>query len=319
LAPISLMDNPILSVGAIFPSFEELETVIRSLALGQGAEVIRASFNHDGEGPRSGCFKCSKAGAPRTKGEEQVSRKCGCPWFVRFCRNANATYRVTALSLEHNHSELNGADNRSIYKRLNEGDLDKIQKFRELNVPIPVIIRMMTMQGVTVRADELYGIIKREPDEILALIRHLSSSPEYIVRSYVDIEASDTRTLKALFFTKNSQLLLFRKCPKMVILDCTYSTTTTNMPLCVLVGIDHNNSTFIIGISLLIHETTDYYMWTLNSLLGTSQIRPSAIKTILSDFDKALVTAIEVVVPFAAHHLCTWHLFFQEVQRPNVP
>jgi hypothetical protein len=306
------MSSTILVVGAIFPSFTELETTVKSFALGQNADVAKENFAYCNEGPRTGCFKCSKAGAPRVKGQEQISKKCGCQWFVKFCRSSNGTYRVTGANLEHCHPQLsNRSENQSIYKRLKEDDLDKIHKFRELNVPVPVIMRLMATEGINVRPDELYGLIKREPDEVLALIKHLSSSPEFVVRSYVGIAASGTRTLKALFFTKKSQLALFKKCPEVVMLDCTYSTTTSNMPLCVLVGVDHNNSTFIIGTSLLIHETVDYFMWVLGSLLETSQVLGSAVKTILTDFDKAM----ELVFPSAAHQLCVWHLFLNFAKR----
>lgn len=94
---------------------------------------------------------------------------------------------------------------------------------------------------------------------------------------------------------------------KVLILDCTYKTNRYNMPLLNCSGLTPSHRTFLCcGVFLRREEQADY-VWVLRALkdlLGGSY-NPVVLVT---DNEKALLNAEQVVFPDANRILCRWHI-----------
>lgn len=70
-------------------------------------------------------------------------------------------------------------------------------------------------------------------------------------------------------------------------------------------GIDNHRKSITFGVGLLSSETTDSYVWLLNSFLKAFGKQPSVVVT---DEDAAMKIAIERVFTMSRHRLCMWHI-----------
>ncbi|XP_019184831.1 PREDICTED: protein FAR1-RELATED SEQUENCE 5-like [Ipomoea nil] len=78
------------------------------------------------------------------------------------------------------------------------------------------------------------------------------------------------------------------------------------MPFVPFTGVNHHHQSILFGCALLWDETVETFVWLLNTWLGAMDgCHP---KTIITDQDTAITTAIAKVLPNTAHHFCMWHI-----------
>lgn len=88
--------------------------------------------------------------------------------------------------------------------------------------------------------------------------------------------------------------------------DSTFGTNRFRLPLVLIVGVDGEGRTILLGTGLLSDERSSSYEWLLRQLLEAGyRLAP---KVIFTDGDPAFPDAISSVFPTARHFLCAWHL-----------
>ncbi|XP_061993412.1 uncharacterized protein LOC133711278 [Rosa rugosa] len=76
------------------------------------------------------------------------------------------------------------------------------------------------------------------------------------------------------------------------------------------VGVDANNSTWVVGYAMVEQECKDSWIWFLELLANDLDIRSDGARwTFISDKQKGLLPAFEVVFPSAEHRFCVRHLW----------
>ncbi|XP_040374739.1 uncharacterized protein LOC121052874 [Rosa chinensis] len=76
------------------------------------------------------------------------------------------------------------------------------------------------------------------------------------------------------------------------------------------VGVDANNSTWVVGYAMVEQECKDSWIWFLELLANDLDIRSDGAGwTFISDKQKGLLPAFEVVLPSAEHRFCVRHLW----------
>ncbi|CDH61027.1 predicted protein [Lichtheimia corymbifera JMRC:FSU:9682] len=120
-----------------------------------------------------------------------------------------------------------------------------------------------------------------------------------------------------LFTTHKVCIERAQRFPEVIIIDATYKTSLSKMPLVNVVGIDNissNNSTlslrsFYIASAVLTNETKVSYDWVLQCLkkvvYDNGRIKPGIF---ITDDDKGLRTALDIIYPDVPHTLCAWHI-----------
>ena len=100
-----------------------------------------------------------------------------------------------------------------------------------------------------------------------------------------------------------------------VSLDTTYCTNHNNRPLAFffLSCFNHYRGSIIFGAALMYDETIKSFKWLFDTFLQAHNNKKS--KTIFTDQDQAMATALEKVMPETHHGLCTWHLLQNGVKH----
>ena len=78
------------------------------------------------------------------------------------------------------------------------------------------------------------------------------------------------------------------------------------MPFASFVGVNHHGQTILFGCGLLSNENTETFTWMFKSWLVCMLGR--APPAIITDQDRAMQNAIQIVFPNAQHRWCLWHI-----------
>ena len=116
-----------------------------------------------------------------------------------------------------------------------------------------------------------------------------------------------SKHLSHLFFTHKKSIELTRMYPTVLLLDCTYKTNKSKMPLLNVVAISPFNSTFTCCFAFLRSEQEEDYIWALERLcaLFEGATMPSVL---ITDRDLALLRGITKIFPNSKSMLCSWHI-----------
>lgn len=99
----------------------------------------------------------------------------------------------------------------------------------------------------------------------------------------------------------------------MITFDTTYLVNRYDMPFAPFVGVNHHGQSTLLGCALISLEDTETFTWLFKCWLTCmSDCPPTAI---ITDQDKAMKNAIEIVFPNARHRWCIWHILKKVPQK----
>ncbi|XP_022885642.1 protein FAR1-RELATED SEQUENCE 5-like [Olea europaea var. sylvestris] len=78
------------------------------------------------------------------------------------------------------------------------------------------------------------------------------------------------------------------------------------MPFVPFVGINHHGQSTLLGCGLVSNEDTDTFVWLFRTWLQC--MHGEAPQGIITDQDRAMQKAIEIVFPYTKHRWCLWHI-----------
>jgi hypothetical protein len=117
------------------------------------------------------------------------------------------------------------------------------------------------------------------------------------------------KRLEQLFFAHLDAVELWKQHPDIILMDCTYKTNRFRMPLlniCVVAG---NKKTIQVALCFLSGEKEVSYEWAMKCLRELMEKSGTSHPTcIVTDWEKALMNALDHIFPSSAHLLCTWHV-----------
>ncbi|XP_022889332.1 protein FAR1-RELATED SEQUENCE 5-like [Olea europaea var. sylvestris] len=85
-----------------------------------------------------------------------------------------------------------------------------------------------------------------------------------------------------------------------------YLTNKYDMPFAPFVGVNHHGQSTLLGCDLLSNEDTNSFVWLFRSWLQC--IHSVAPHGIITDQDRAMQNAIQIVFPNTNHRWCLWHI-----------
>ncbi|CAJ2665675.1 unnamed protein product [Trifolium pratense] len=123
---------------------------------------------------------------------------------------------------------------------------------------------------------------------------------------YYLIDIDDDSRLRNVFWADARSRAAYEYFGEVVTFDTTYLTNKYDMPFAPFVGVNHHGQSMLLGCALLSNEDTETFTWLFSAWLECMHGRsPNAI---ITDQDRAMKNAIEVVFPKARHRWCLWHL-----------
>ncbi|KAK8918360.1 hypothetical protein KSP39_PZI021980 [Platanthera zijinensis] len=107
-------------------------------------------------------------------------------------------------------------------------------------------------------------------------------------------------------------------CRPIIGLDGTHLKTSTGGVMLYVVGVDGNNNMYPIAYAVVLKENTKSLKWFVSLLIDDLCIENSFTWSIISDKQKGLLKAIEMLLPNAEHRFCLWHMYNNFKHKRNV-
>lgn len=244
-------------------------------------------------------------------------QNCTSYFVVRYHKNNGAPIlRITAMNENHEQHQRS----KTLFKMLPK------QRRATLNEAVPYLRHVMAVKpslqlvqahitsnssnhGVVKRAD-LYNYRNRKLNDnpmnlndFAFLIEKMQQSNGATIAVYHDEE----NQLEAVYFQDESMKRMFQSFPELLLFDGTFSLNDRRMPLIVLMVVDGNGYSQVVGLFLVTSENAR----ALNILFEKfKQVNPMSekIEVILTDKGAANINAVNNQFPNVAHHLCVFHV-----------
>ncbi|KAK2424288.1 protein FAR1-RELATED SEQUENCE [Trifolium repens] len=234
---------------------------------------------------------CNKEGT--SEGQERPTMRTGCKAKLRIVYDIiRKKYRVSVFNPTHNHD------------LTPEQFVHLIPNYRRLTEEDKQVVNGLHSQGV--RTCHIMGFLmgQKGGHEGIGFIRKdLYNYTDHQAR--VRIEGGDTYATLSYFQDATSRFD-YECFGDVVAFDTTYRKNRYGKPLVIFSGYNHHGETTIFAAALVCDETIETYKWVLN--LFSKAMYGKHPKAVITDGDKSMRKAIQVVFPNTRHRLCAWHL-----------
>ena len=273
-------------------------------------------------------FRCSRAGLrsakyidmPNRKRQHRPLTRCQCKALLRIKYDFEAQcFVVTTFIKEHSHDLVAPHEVTLLrsHRRVDEGHKNQAHLMQRTGIGVTKIMDVMELeaggpQNVGFTRKDLYNAIGRlnlaeiEKGDAKVSLAYLQSLANSDAGYFFKYEVDDENRLDKLFWADGRSREEFKLFGDVLVFDATYSTNRYKYPLILFAGATNHRTTCLFGAAIVRNETTDSYVWVLSTFVeAMDNRRPSSVVT---DGDRSMHAAVELVFPDAVHRLCKWHL-----------
>lgn len=118
---------------------------------------------------------------------------------------------------------------------------------------------------------------------------------------------NDENEIEAIYFQDKKMKDDFAKWPDLMLFDATYKLNDRRMPLAIMMIVDNNGESQIVGLFILKSENAQT-LSQLFELFKAENPNHSKIDVIMSDKCQAMANAFQEAFPGANHQLCIFHV-----------
>ncbi|CAL5201418.1 unnamed protein product [Lathyrus oleraceus] len=236
-------------------------------------------------------------------------------------------YKVVDFVAQHNHALLPPGYVNMIrsHRRISESQTSQIAMGDESRLKQKVFRKEVSKQvdgmddiGYTRQERKNYLPTRRAQSlmygEVGALLMHFkqqSENPSFFYDFQLDVEEQITN----IFWADAQMINDFGCFGDVVSFDTTYKTDKDYRPLGVFVGLNNHKQMIVFGATLLYDETIPSFQWLFETFVQA--MGGEKPKTIITDQDAAMATAISLVMPETFHGLCTWQIRANAMKHVN--
>ncbi|PNX99877.1 protein FAR1-related sequence 6-like, partial [Trifolium pratense] len=305
-----------------FSSEEEVTLYYMNYARHMGFGISKISSKNGDEGKKYFTLACSRAGKyvsnPKNVLKPNPITKTQCKARLNACICSDGTVVVSSVILEHNH-ELSPTKAR--YFRCNKNLGSHIKRRLELNDQAGINVSR-NFRSLVVEANGYENLTFGERDcrNYIDKVRRLrlgtgdaDAVQNYFIRMqkqnnqfYYVMDFDDESRLRNVFWADARSRAAYEYFGEAVTFDTTYLTNRYDMPFAPFVGVNHHGQSVLLGCALLSNEDAKTFTWLFTTWLECMHQR--APNAIITDQDKAMKNAIEIVFPKAHHRWCLWHI-----------
>jgi transposase-like protein len=123
---------------------------------------------------------------------------------------------------------------------------------------------------------------------------------------YFEMDLDDKCRLRNVFWADARSRAVYEDFGDVIIFDTTYLTNRYEMPFAPFMGVNHHGQSILFGAALISSENTETFVWLFKTWLKCMNGRSP--KAIITDQDRAMKNAINIIFPNAHHRLCLWHI-----------
>jgi hypothetical protein len=309
--------------GMAFSSINELNIYYRSYAKKEGFGVVQKKIKKD----EKGCahylsLGCARQGSRKSSSSNSFCKpsqtvRTGCKASFN-AKLVDTKWCVTSVHYEHNHLL---SPRKVRFFRCNK-DLDPVAKSK-LEINDRAGIRMnKNYNSLAVEAGGYDNLAYGEKDcrNFIAKSRRLrlgtggaealrgyfSRMQEFNDGFYFEMDLDDKCRLRNVFWADARSRASYEDFGDVITFDTTYLTNRYEMPFAPFVGVNHHGQSILFGAALISSENTETFVWLFETWLKCMNGRSP--KAIITDQDRAMKSAINIVFPNARHRFCLWHI-----------
>ncbi|POV97591.1 hypothetical protein PSTT_14978 [Puccinia striiformis] len=247
-------------------------------------------------------IQCDRSGeyrgvVPSISGQNTSTMKVECPFLLYGATSTsqkvtNKSWRLEIRHGDHNHEPSPVASAHAAHRLLQPGQLKEVGRLRKSNLkPAQILLQLRTADPNTLatnrtisnalqkqRREELDG--KTPIEALLCILKETNWS--------WDAKYTATGAVQNLFFAHPRSIHLAQIYHHVALLDATYKTNSSKIPLLHIIGQTATNRSHI-----------------LKNIIWRAERIP---KVFVTDRDAALRKALALVFPDSQANLCTWHL-----------
>ncbi|KAL4294191.1 hypothetical protein AHAS_Ahas18G0203400 [Arachis hypogaea] len=282
-------------------------------------------------------FVCSREGERDGKHMQREDRKmdprpitrCGCEDRIKVhVDDASGRWFVEQFYDNHNHPMLDARFrglSRS-HRAVKESDLHQINSMRKSGLRKPTIFHAFANQSggfetVGFEIKDIYNAIEKQrragatdAEVALKFLGTLRATDNGMFWKYsLDVD----KRLENLFWYDGTSRYDYIVFGAVLGFNATYGRNKYKFHLVIFSGVDHHMRTVVFGCAILSNESEGSYVWLLRSFLEA--MKEKQPKSVITDGDLAMKSAVSTVFPGAHHRLCSWHLLRNATGRVGRP
>ncbi|XP_045818523.1 protein FAR1-RELATED SEQUENCE 6-like [Trifolium pratense] len=309
-------------VGMTFISEDEVTTYYKNYARCMGFGISKINSKNADDGKKYFTLACSRARKHTSNSKNLLkpnpTTRTQCKARVSVAVSLDGTITVSRVALEHNH-ELSPTKSR--YFRCNKNLDPHIKRRLELNDKAGINVSR-NFRSMVVEANGYDNLTFGEKDcrNYIDKVRRLrlGTGDADAIQNYFDrmqrennqfyyvMDVDDKSHLRNVFWADARSRTAYEYFGEVITFDTTYLTNKYDMPFAPFVGVNHHGQSVLLGCALLSNEDTKTFSWLFTTWLKCMHGR--APNAIITDQDRAMKNAIEVVFPKARHRWCLWHI-----------
>ncbi|XP_038707340.1 protein FAR-RED IMPAIRED RESPONSE 1-like [Tripterygium wilfordii] len=309
--------------GMLFDREEEMFEFYKKYGEVNGFPVKRRTSNKDKDGLcKYVTFTCARAGLLISRAKNIInhrsSQKSGCKARLRARLSCEGKWEITSFEDCHNHVL---SPSQSRFFICNREINPHVQRQLEINDIAGIRPnKSHSAQVIGAGGHENLTFLQKDTRNLIAKVRRLrmGEGDAKALQSYFDkmqsknegfyslIDWDQEGRMKSVFWADPRSRAACHEFGDVITFDTTYLTNKYDMPFAPFVGVNHHGQSILLGCGLLSNEDIDSFIWLFRTWL--SCMHGVAPKGIVTDQDKAMKSAIEIVFPGIRHRWCLWHI-----------
>ncbi|KAF5468439.1 hypothetical protein F2P56_012589 [Juglans regia] len=309
--------------GMQFSSDKEVLDYYKRYAKQEGFGVIIKRTKRDLDGdPKYVTIGCTRGGryypSHNNLSKPRPTTKTDCKAKIN-ARFVNGVWVLTSVDLVHNHSTVSPQKSRFFrsHKCLDEYS----QRMLDLNDRAGIRMNK-NFQALVTDAGGFENLAFQEKDcrNFIDKARYLRMGKrggealnDYFKRmrkmndDFVSVmDVDDESRIRNVFWADARSRAAYEYFGDVITFDTTYVTNRYGMPFAPFVGVNHHGQSILLGAGLISSEDTSTFVWLFEPWLECMNGRAPA--AIITDQDRAMKNAIQIVFPNARHRYCLWHI-----------
>ncbi|XP_050379712.1 protein FAR-RED IMPAIRED RESPONSE 1-like [Argentina anserina] len=282
----------------------------------------RTSRKGDDGSTRYVTISCGRAGKFKSTTSNSLkprpSVKTDCNALIRLGKSPDGKWKINYVKLEHNHGF---SPRKSRYFVVNRGLSSSIKRRLELN-DVAKIGTNKSYNSIVVEARGYENVPFLEKDarnhiEKMRRLRLKEGDASAVQTYFLDMQAKNVNffyaidinekgRLRNLFWADARSRAAYHEFGDVITFDTTFLTNKYEMPFAPFVGVNHHGQSILLGCGLISSEDKETFVWLFKSWLAC--MFGNALGGIITDQDRAMRNAIEIVFPNTRHRWCLWHI-----------
>ncbi|XP_022883667.1 protein FAR1-RELATED SEQUENCE 5-like [Olea europaea var. sylvestris] len=267
-------------------------------------------------------FTCSHEGRRPSNASGSLNpqpiSQTDCKARISASLDSHGMWRINTVHLDHNHRtspsksrlyRCNRELSATVKRKLEVNDFTGIPLHKSFN---STVVEAGGYENMTCVEKDCRNYIEQVrrlrlgEGDVAAIQSYFSKMQARCSGFYFSMDVDDEFCPKNVFWSDNRCRQAYMEFGDVVTFDTTYFTNKYDMPFAPFVGVNHHGQSTLFGCGLLSNEDTDTFVWLFKTWLECMHGR--APRGIITDQDRAMQNAIEIVFPDTRHRWCLWHI-----------